>query len=65
MMAQSRVESTWGITNHGRFLKKFVDKKMSIVFNQIYIYIYIYIYISLNNNDKFCLYNLRSFQVFW
>ena len=52
-MAQSWAESTWEITNYGRFInqfllniirlirqferinKKYVDKRMSIMFNQI------------------------------
>ena len=29
------------------------------------IYIYDHVCVGLNNKDKFCLYNLRSFQVFW
>ena len=65
MMAPSRVESTWEITNYGRFInqfqpniirsirqferinKKICRRKMSLIFNEIYIYIYIYIYIEM------------------
>ena len=32
------------IRQYERVTKKYVDKKMSIMFNDIYIYIYIYIY---------------------
>ena len=69
MMAPSWAESTREETNYGRFINQFPpniirinqnyeDKKMSIMFNQIYIneevlpiYIYIYTYIYIYKRE--------------